>query len=594
MTRHHIDKHFADWKHLGFRRYDEEDSRRYFHVEGKMEQHPPLYIVQIDSLYKVAGTYDLILLDEVEYTLQHLIEFTDNKVLVFQELTSRLREAQWVLALDALLSDATINLLRSCGREPYIYVNNYEKHQDKEIWIVKKRKEFNQIIIDALDKGLRVAIPVNSKVYAKTLDALLRERFPNLSIGLFSAETLSEMRSTGEIKGDPIDGWSRYDVVIYTPTITAGSSFTTEHFDIICGYFSSGSACAEMACQQLFRVRNVKAGKIYLLVTNRGGAFLETRTIAGVKERIKNEYLRIHCGSDTNLMYFRVLMILLTYNQRFCQVNLETPACDLYAHILLRVNESKRDYLHRLLICLKRQGIRFGGVIADNEEISSDLDREFTELQEETSFQVFEEIANSPNLSWQETKMMSTQRDLTILERRSLQKSQFQSIYRLDPETGLTGTQVQKYFKLVRQHRNLERILPIIKIEDANQKWIDFDNLVNVHQPRLIDGPQPHIFSLAGSTPERTSLQQKLAYSILTHLGFDGPFDKKEIHPNFRLAVSYIMGSGAKSIFHVTYKGLGDPDKELDKSQVMRWINDRLRSVWGICVKTKNRKPGAK
>ncbi|MHC5804517.1 hypothetical protein ACYTX7_09945, partial [Streptococcus pyogenes] len=50
----------------------------------------------------------------------------------------------------------------------------------------------------------------------------------------------------------------------YTPTITAGISFTEKRFDKIFGLFCNNTSPADMSIQQLFRVREISTNEYHL------------------------------------------------------------------------------------------------------------------------------------------------------------------------------------------------------------------------------------------------------------------------------------------------------------------------------------------
>ena len=111
-----------------------------------------------------------------------------------------------------------------------------------------------------------------------------------------------------DVKDDPIPNWIQYDFVVYSPTICAGSSFTSKHFDYVCGYFTSLSSCCELSCQQLFRVRDIGKKEIVMCIDNRKNDFIEFNAIEDVKkyyvERFNNlnEYVDLPYANVGKIM----------------------------------------------------------------------------------------------------------------------------------------------------------------------------------------------------------------------------------------------------------------------------------------------------
>jgi len=67
-------------------------------------------------------------------------------------------------------------------------------------------------------------------------------------------------------KGDIVNMFDRYDLLIYTPVICAGNSFTKSHFNMVMGYFTSRSCIVEMSVQQMFRIRQLIDNKMILCI----------------------------------------------------------------------------------------------------------------------------------------------------------------------------------------------------------------------------------------------------------------------------------------------------------------------------------------
>ena len=70
--------------------------------------------------------------------------------------------------------------------------------------------------------------------------------------------------------------WNAYQLLIYTPTISAGISFNEKHFDNRHCYFSNMSCSAELATQMIFRVRNSTCKNIKICVNIKGRTDLPT------------------------------------------------------------------------------------------------------------------------------------------------------------------------------------------------------------------------------------------------------------------------------------------------------------------------------
>jgi PHD/YefM family antitoxin component YafN of YafNO toxin-antitoxin module len=116
-------------------------------------------------------------------------------------------------------------------------------------------------LVRKLDEGKRIAVFTNSLADSRTIEELVSNTTANYKS--YSSEKPVESVKRKHF-ADVNKYWSKYDVIICTPTVSAGLSFEKEHFDCVFGYFVSDSCNAETCQQMLGRVRNVGDGVIYV------------------------------------------------------------------------------------------------------------------------------------------------------------------------------------------------------------------------------------------------------------------------------------------------------------------------------------------
>ncbi|PKY33228.1 hypothetical protein RhiirB3_451966 [Rhizophagus irregularis] len=117
-------------------------------------------------------------------------------------------------------------------------------------------------ILKALSSGQKIVIPMNCLKDAKAIEELLRSQFSGKKIELYSNETLPSKKK--EHFGDVHTDWSELDVLIYTPTVSAGISFESVHFDAIFACFTDNSCDIETCRQMLARVRNLSTREHFI------------------------------------------------------------------------------------------------------------------------------------------------------------------------------------------------------------------------------------------------------------------------------------------------------------------------------------------
>ena len=247
-------KHHEELVPLGFVIYDEVTTR---------EISARLVVVQMDSVYRVVGDADIVVLDECESTFAHLITFVHEKKAAFTSLANLVQKADMVICMDALMGPTTVNFLTNFKRNPKYYLNEDPIHANKALCPVDTLEDYYGLVLSKAKKGRKIYCPVNVVRVANELYDLLKVQFPHLRIGLYTKDTmLAHPRTYKELMAE----WANLDIVICSPTIVAGISFENPHFDYICAYFSSMSSMAEISHQQNFRVREVVKGKIYICI----------------------------------------------------------------------------------------------------------------------------------------------------------------------------------------------------------------------------------------------------------------------------------------------------------------------------------------
>jgi hypothetical protein len=171
---------------------------------------------------------------------------------------------------DANLKDETINhFLTKREKIEKRREDKDEKEERKTIRIHNTYLSFDnittrfyfceKIFIDSIQtfvkNNKKIIIPTNSKRKAKLLEKFIIDERPDYKI----------LRCDMENRCENVDDWKNYDVVIYTPTITAGVSFDLPHFDKVCAYFVRKSTSCEQSSQMLFRARHINDNEIHIM-----------------------------------------------------------------------------------------------------------------------------------------------------------------------------------------------------------------------------------------------------------------------------------------------------------------------------------------
>lgn len=616
-----VDKHYNDWNDLNFDRYDKmdvsvKDNVTRITINIKDRKDINRIICQIDSLTNVYGKFDLLILDEFEYTLHHEISFVKKKMEVYKALREHIKKTKYVIILDALLSNTSIKFIESCGRKPYVYYYSYPKHQDKKITIIKKQKDFNKAILVMLKNGHKLAISTNSEMYARTITELINKEHSNLKVGLFTGDTVNQMRRNGEIKGDPVDTFGNYDIVVYSPVVIAGSSFEVEHFDIICGYYTSSSCTAEFACQQIFRIRNIGLKSIFICVKNCGGSSIKAYNVEDIKKYYIERFKLLKGQAFNDLRVLQEASCYIERSYTNISINEDDSYFDLFCHCAYTINESKRNYLGRLLRCLIRQGITNIGVSAfdEEDEEASIVKNQFKEVTENIKNKDMKDVEDAKYYPPSIIQNFINRDNISKEEKNSVDKYLLARDFNLlltEESNPITVEFIKSYQKFRKSYKYINLIVPLIDLPSNNfsdeiikilHEYYPSDDYTNLSDLRKIK------LATLGLINEKDTriIRQKIieSFNLIKKLGYYSPFDNRSIIIDLKSAWDYVIQKGLDKVFKVKIDINSKPKKPNNKKQntlsknkrdtnteskkQIEWINNRLNSIWGIKVSRVN------
>jgi hypothetical protein len=279
-------------------------------------------IIQVESLHRIminkyTEPINLLILDEVESILAQfnsgLHKHFNAAFAAFQWM---IMTAERVICIDANISERTFNTLKRMRPQHEIYFqhNIFKKESENIYKVTNNNSEWLSIMLTFLSNNKKIVIPTNSKLEAEVYKNLIQETFPNKKIHLYSSEMSNSEKN--EHFSDVNKYWSQLDVLIYTPTCSAGISFELEHFDMVFAHFTDASCDVETCRQMLMRVRNIKTKTYYIyfpayssnignypITTDEISAALRTKKIAMFKN-IDDSNLQFEYTHNGEIVYF--------------------------------------------------------------------------------------------------------------------------------------------------------------------------------------------------------------------------------------------------------------------------------------------------
>lgn len=233
-------------------------------------------IVQVNSLHRIRGAFDLIVLDEITYTLDMVVAHCERRNQVYNNLLSYIQMSKYVVTMDAYLSKSDINFVDNLRKhKSFKFKGNHLKRKKDVVYNVSEMVLI-QKIANILSEGGKAVLATNTKTFADKLAALFDRSWVCEKTDKRGVEELHNIVNpvhvkvlllTSETPIVPGCEWGKYDLVIYTPTITAGISYNKLNvFTARFGLFVSNSSNSYINTQMMFRVRHCIDPSIYMCI----------------------------------------------------------------------------------------------------------------------------------------------------------------------------------------------------------------------------------------------------------------------------------------------------------------------------------------
>ena len=255
----------------GFLDYRDRKSRDEFFTVPKV-------VVQMQSIWRCARMEpcDLVVLDESESllaelkpNLTHHGRYAEN----YKAFEKVVREAKRVIALDAFLSDRTMEMLRTLRGEATLCINPHQPFH-KKAQFVSERGLYDGIR-DKIQKGKRVIAVWGAREKGEAFHRTLAD-IPQVFHSSKSDDKTQKMLE------DVNQNWQGRQLVGYTSTITVGINYTAKPFDCAALYATAWSCPARDYAQALHRGRKLVDDELLVCIQPRApGSLIE----AGLEEQ---------------------------------------------------------------------------------------------------------------------------------------------------------------------------------------------------------------------------------------------------------------------------------------------------------------------
>lgn len=212
-------------------------------------------VVQVDSLRRLSGTPDLLVLDEIESIMcqcnsSQLRDATAVKM-KFMDLC---RKSEQVIAMDGQLMESTVSMLEVLtGNSAEVVWNNRKTYADYTATIRKFGRQGSDHMINAflnaVRDGKRVVGHINSLTLMEQVVKSIEREFPDKKIVTYHGDNNRvegegpQARYHWQRKREDLSNvekaFKEADVCLWTSTISCGVDFSDDqHFDLNISCFS--------------------------------------------------------------------------------------------------------------------------------------------------------------------------------------------------------------------------------------------------------------------------------------------------------------------------------------------------------------------
>ncbi|BAU80052.1 replication [Tokyovirus A1] len=512
-------------------------------------------IVQIDSLWRVdTSRYDIVVCDEATYTFSRLAKGVKNVSGCWKTMKHHLQKAKEVIFMDKNMSQSLVDVMKLLGLKCHVVKNEFKAHTQRTCFVCPDFEEFKNSLIHDLERGMKLCFASSSK---KKLQIICKE-----------AELLDYkvLWYTGDGNSEEVwlESWKNYDLVAYSPTISAGVSYEEKHFDKVYGYFSSRSCPAEECEQMLFRTRDIRANEMVVCFDNRSSPAPVTRkTAASLLEKRLKVMDSIPCiGWDRNT--------------KGRPLNMKHPFTALYVDTVVQENISKRDISGTLINLLKEQGVTIYFAESKLSSIEKKEARQIArEIAEEVKEEEFQGISSAREVERPEFSYLCALEDRTREENFSCKKFMQAHLFGVE-QKDITVKFLEQYHGQHKQFKNQRMALFGTREEQSRRLKVLASK--KKAEREAMDGIE--------RLQEKQSFE-KVVYArrLLLKLGFSDVREKKKIHCDEmakRVVLAKEMIRKSKN-FRVLFG-------EMPKRKEMFWLNGILRRTFGCSIQRNSKK----
>jgi len=258
-------------------------------IKGK-----PYIILQAESMWRVDRSYEVVIIDEITSFLEQMDSGLHGDNLDFNRMVvvKLLQDAKQIICMDADIVPKVWEFLNEILPNEIIHMNYdiSQAHHKKIIMFRDKEseKECWQLLFEFIRDGKNINICLGNKNYGDRLAVELQKLNINYAYYHKDNQLTQYLQDNTTVS----DLWKRYQVVMFTSTVSIGIDFNDSHFYSQFVFGESKTNTVRELNQMMNRVRHTETETIYVYNTIRNDMYPDT--YEGVH---KSFYIKLNIGN---------------------------------------------------------------------------------------------------------------------------------------------------------------------------------------------------------------------------------------------------------------------------------------------------------
>lgn len=444
-------------------------------------------IIQVESLWRLQinngdEVPDITILDECESIFDQFNSgLTTNFSASFCVFQYLMKYSKQVILMDANITDRTYNTIQQMrGLDNIMYHRNeYMNAKEDKYYITGDKTTWLGLLCNSIESGEKITIPISSLTEANVIRDYVTKKYPTKKISIYTSHTAASEKK--KHFSDVNTYWNNLDVLIYTPTVSAGVSFEMINYTMIFGYFISKSCNAETCIQMIGRIRDVSS-HIFVIYVSENTDTLLPDTVSDLTDQLYNNRM-ILLNNSVNIIPEYDIKGQLTYHTNdYFNLWLENKSVN---------NRSKNNFTKCLVTLIYWTGatIQIINKKNINEITPTHTDWELIKNEHDNCRDLIdahesEMIAKANTIDYEQTviieEKISLQQDVTEDEQYELAKYKLIRDYKWTGE--VTTDFVVKYKDKITRHnfKNLQAITKNATLQSFGKLYTHTDNLLEI------------------------------------------------------------------------------------------------------------------